>query len=157
MAVTGITNLPGGQASSEFPGALFATTTKFATQQTTWTGFSNAQSTQLTTPNNYALVDNLQYVKGSHTMTFCISIQWQQINNANPATFTGVLSLPYNANATANFNGNTLNTATSGYSYASFLLGAIGNNGSAAPSIGLQPVSELGGRSRPIAPYVEET
>ena len=155
----GITNLPAGQAGEEFPGASFGTTPAFGTAQQTWTGNGNSISTQLTTPNNYALVDNLQWLKGKHSFTFGITVQWQQINNANPATFTGVLDLTYNANDTANFaaNSNALTTGTasspSGYSYASYLLGAVGGS----PAIGLQPVSEEGGRYRPIAPYVEDS
>ncbi|HMF53509.1 MAG TPA: carboxypeptidase-like regulatory domain-containing protein, partial [Edaphobacter sp.] len=159
----GITNLPDGQAGQNFPAATFASTGLFGNAMQTWqaqagTVPSSATATQQTTPNNYALVDNLQWVKGSHTLTFGISIQWQQINNANPATFTGLLLLPYTANSTAQFQGSSLSPNTSGYSYASFLLGAVGNAPSgAAPSLGLQPVSELGGRYRPIAPYVGDT
>jgi hypothetical protein len=165
----GISNLPAGQASEEFPGATFATTPAYsgvaatsggpASVQTTWTGFSNAIATQLTIPNNFAIVDNLQWLKGRHAMTFGITIQWQEINNANPATFTGVLDLTYNANSTANFaaNSDSISTGTatapSGYSYASYLLGAVGGT----PTIGLQPVSELGGRYRPISPYFEDS
>jgi hypothetical protein len=159
----GITNLPDGQAGQNFPASTFASTALYGNPVQTWqaqagTTPSSATATQLTTPNNYALVDNLQWVKGSHTLTFGISIQWQQINNANPATYTGLLLLPYTANSTAQFQGSSLSPSTSGYSYASFLLGAVGNAPSgAAPSLGLQPVSELGGRYRPIAPYVGDT
>jgi hypothetical protein len=42
-------------------------------------------STQLTTPNNYTIVDNLQWLKGKHALTFGITYQWQEINNANPS------------------------------------------------------------------------
>ncbi len=149
----GITNLPPGQASQEFPGVSFATTTRFGTAQQTFTTNSNTTATQLTTPNNFTLLDNVQWVKGKHTMTYGITLQWQEINNANPATYTGILSLPFTAYDTAQFNGASLSTTASGYSYASFLLGAVGGT----PSIGLQPVSELGGRYRPIAPYAEDT
>jgi Carboxypeptidase regulatory-like domain/TonB dependent receptor len=165
----GITNLPAGQASEEFPGVTFATTPAYsgvaastggpASVQTTWTGYGNAVATQLTTPNNYTIVDNLQWLKGRHALTFGITIQWQEINNANPATFTGVLDLGYNANSTANFaaGSDSISTGTatapSGYSYASFLLGAVGGT----PSIGLQPVSEVGGRFRPVSPYFEDS
>lgn len=158
----GITNLPAGQSAVEFPGISFATTPFFGTAQQTFTGNSNAISTQITTPNNFTLVDNINFTKGRHTITAGIQAQWQEINNANPNSFTGILSLPFSAYSTANFatNSNALtlgNTASaSGYSYASFLLGAVGSGG-AAPSIGLQPVSELGGRYRPLAPYVEDT
>ena len=156
----GITNLPAGQAGQNFPAATFAATTKFGTPIQTWqaaqgTTPSSATATQLTTPNNFALVDNLQWVKGAHTLSFGITVQWQQINNANPATFTGLLLLPYTANSTANFGAgsNALNSAATGYSYASFILGAVGGQ----PSLGLQYVSEVGGRYRPIAPYVSDT
>lgn len=153
IANAGVTNLPGGQAGQEFPGVSFGTTAKFGTVQTTWTTNSNSTATQLTTPNNYTLLDNFQWTKGAHSITAGMTIQWQEINNANPATFTGVLSLPFNANDTANYTGGSLSTSTTGYSYASFLLGAVGGT----PSLGLQPVSEEGGRYLTIAPYVEDT
>lgn len=65
--------------------------------------------------------------KGKHSLTFGFTYQFLNLNNANPATYTGVLDLGYNANSTANFNANsaTLSTTT-GYGYASYLLGAVG-------------------------------
>jgi hypothetical protein len=121
-ATLGITNLPGGQANEEFPGALFQQTGGVTTSLTGWTQNSNAAATQLTTPNNFTIVDNLQWLKGKHAFTFGIQVQWQQINNANPATFTGVLSLPYNSFSTAAYapNSSQLNSS-SGYTYASYL------------------------------------
>jgi hypothetical protein len=155
----GIGNLPPGQAGQNFPAATFASNTKFGTPIQTWqatqgTTPGSASSTQQTTPNNFALVDNLQWVKGAHTLTFGITIQWQQINNSNPATYTGILNLPYTPNSTAQFKGNSngLDPTSTGYSYASFLLGAV-----SPISLGLQPVSEVGGRYRTIAPYVGDT
>ncbi len=153
----GITNLPAGQAGTEFPGAVFSATKQFGTVQQYWTGTtsapSNSVATQVTTPNNFALVDNLQWVKGAHSLTFGVIMQWQEINNANPATYTGIMSFTYNGNSTANFTGSAISNTNSGYSYADFLLGAVGGT----PSLGLQPVNEVGGRYRPIAPYVEDT
>ena len=161
----GITNLPLGQGGQEFPGAAFGTTAAYgaAAIQTGWTTNSNSISTQLTTPNNYAITDNVQWLRGKHSLTFGLTYQWQEINNANPATYSGVLDLTYNAFSTANFSGSALSTgsatAPSGYSYASFLLGAVGGStgGGGAPSIGLQPVSEEGGRYRTVSPYFEDT
>ena len=153
----GITNLPLGQAGEEFPGATFSTTTKFGTAQQYWTGTTTGPGasvqTQVTTPNNYAIVDNLQWVKGAHSMTFGTVVQWQQINNANPATYTGVLGFTYNANSTAQFVGSSISSTATGYSYASYLLGAVGGS----PSLGLNPVSEVGGRYFTVAPYAEDT
>lgn len=155
----GITNLPLGQAGQEFPGAQFGVTTTNGSYLTGWTMNSNSESTQITSPNNYALTDNVQWLKGKHTFTFGLVYQWQEINNANPATYTGILSLPYNAFSTANFNGSTL-SSSNGYAYASYLLGAVGgsvSNNTSAPQLGLQPVSELGGRYHPFAPYFEDS
>lgn len=161
----GITNLPGGQASEEFPEENFGTTPYFGSVQNNWTSYSGAVATQVTTPNNYALTDNVQWVKGKHSMTFGVAMQWEQINNANPATYTGVLQLPFNAYSTANFAAGSSSLSTggkgapgtatgpSGYSYASYLLGAVGGT----PGIGLQPVSEVGGRYRTFSPYFEDT
>jgi hypothetical protein len=175
----GMTNIPAGQGGQEFPGASFANTVGFGTALQTWTTNSSSTSTQLTTPNNYAYTDNLQWLKGKHALTFGLTYQFQEINNANPATYSGFLGFAYNALSTANYgatyaNGvvtgqsNTLSTGgsgaigapgttaatagPSGYSYASFLLGAIGGS----PSLGLQPVSEEGGRYKTIAPYAED-
>ncbi len=162
----GITNLPQGQAGQEFPGVAFGTTAAYGTAniQTTWTTNSNSASTQLTTPSNFALTDNVQWLKGKHSFTFGITYQWQEINNANPATYTGVLGLGFNAFSTANFSGTSLSTGTaaapSGYSYASFLLGAVAgstSNATSAPSLGLQPLSETGGRYHPVAPYFQDS
>lgn len=159
----GITNLPAGQAGEEFPGAQFASSPQSSSIQLTgWTQNSNAASTQLTTPNNYALTDNVEWLKGRHALTIGLTFQWQQINNANPATFTGVLSLPYTAYSTANFSGTSLNDSATGNSYASFLLGAVAGSATSSPlqpaafSLPLQPVSELGGRYKVISPYVQD-
>ncbi|MGA1982692.1 MAG: TonB-dependent receptor [Acidobacteriaceae bacterium] len=163
----GVTNLPAGQAGQEFFGASFGTTPAFGSGlvPTGWRGSAGSVSTQLTTPNNFTLVDNVQWVKGRHALTFGMTYQWQEINNANPATFTGGLDLGYTAYDTANFapgaNTLTLGSAAtssapavpSGYSYASFLLGAVGGT----PSLGLQYVSEEGGRYKPVSPYVMDS
>jgi len=149
----GITNLPAGQAAQEFPGASFSTNTAITPNMTTWTGNSNSVATQLTTPQTYTIVDNVQWLKGRHAITIGATYQFLNLNNANPATYTGVLDLAYNAITTANYNpsSSALSTA-SGYGYASFLLGAVGGS----PSIGLQPVSEIGSRYKTFSPYISD-
>jgi hypothetical protein len=181
-AAAGMTNIPQGQAGAEFPGATFTTTSGFATGTAGWTGGTNATSTQLTSPNNYAATNNMQWLKGKHSFTFGLTYQWQEINNANPATYTGVMAFAYNANSPAKYGysytagppaaptvlSNTIstggngtvgtlgttqaNSGPSGYAYASYLLGAVGGT----PSLGLQPLSETGGRYKTIAPYAED-
>ena len=110
------------------------------TAETVWNGSSGgAESTQTVVPSTYSLVDNFQWVKGKHTMTFGFSYQWEEVNSAIPIGYTSGLSLTYNSNSTANFTtGSDALSSTSGLSYASYLLGAVGGQ----PSIGLDPVSE---------------
>ncbi|MGD0683387.1 MAG: carboxypeptidase regulatory-like domain-containing protein [Terracidiphilus sp.] len=159
-AAAGITNLPQGQAGQEFPGAQFSTTAAFnaTSVPATWTSFGSSISTQLTTPNNYAFTDNLKWLKGRHSLTFGFTLEFQDDNNANPATYSSTLDLTYNAYSTAGFSAgsNSLTTGTaaapSGASYASYLLGAVGGS----PSLALQPLSETGGRFKPMAPYAED-
>lgn len=150
----GVTNLPGGQAGTEFPGVSFGTSKDASTAPVTWTTNSNSASTQLTIPNNYALVDNVQWVKGKHLFTFGLTYQFQGLNNANPATFTGVLSLPFNQSPTANFSSGSSNidTSTTGFGYASFLLGAVD-----PITLPLQNVATIYSRIKAIAPFAEDS
>jgi hypothetical protein len=163
----GVTNLPAGQAGQEFPGVAFGSvSTAFGgLAEQTWTGNGNSISTQLTTPNNYAVTDNVQWLKGKHALTMGLTFQWQEINNANPATFTGVLDFGFNPYSTSQFTtkaGSTtaLSDANTGFSYASFLLGAAGGSTSTDgtnQTLGLDYVSELAGRYKTISPYVRDS
>ena len=119
---------------------------------------SSATATQQTTPNNYALVDNLQWVKGSHTLDLwhLHPVAADQQRQSGNLYRTSLVALQRELHCTV--QGASLTAEHCGYAYASFLLGAVGNaTVGAAPSLGLQPVSELGGRYRPIAPYVGDT
>ncbi len=162
----GITNTPQGQGSREFPGATFGTTTAFGTAYTAWTSNGSATTTQQVNPNTYAILDNVQYVKGKHAFTFGATYMWEEINSAAPVGFSTELYLNYNAFSTANFAANSTALSTggattpSGYSFASYMLGAVAGsstNGTSAPSIGLFPLSETGGRYHPIAPYFRDS
>ena len=161
----GVTNLPAGQAGTEFPGVSFGTSKDATTGPATWTTNSNSASTQLTIPNNYSLVDNLQWLKDKHLITFGMTYQFEGLNNANPATFTGVLSLPFNQSPTAGFVtgatgcatgvqgcSNSIDTSATGYGYASFLLGAVD-----PINLPLQNVATIYSRIKTIAPFVEDS
>ena len=147
----GITNLPTGQASTEFPGATFGTTTAYSTAQTNWTSNGASGATQTTVPNTFTLLDNFLWVKGAHSLTFGVQAQWLEDNVASLLGPSGIYTIPYTANSTANFSGSGLSTSNSGYAYASYLLGAAGGSG-----ISIQTVSETGGRYHTWAPYVED-
>ena len=161
IGTMGVTNLPQGQAGQEFPGVSFSTSGATTVNPTTWTTNSNSASTQLTIPNNYALVNNLLWLKGKHQFTFGMQYQFEGLNNANPATYTGVLSLPFDQYATANYaaGSTTIDQKSTGYGYASFLLGAVGATGSGATgvSLPLQNVATIYSRIKAIAPYFEDT
>ncbi len=167
----GISNVPVGQASTEFPGASFGTTAGFGTAYTGWTSNGASTTTQQVNPNTYALLDNVQWVKGKHSLTFGFSYLWEEINSAIPVGYSTELYLAYNAYSTANFAANSSALSTggkgapgasngpSGYSFASYLLGAVGgsaSNDTSAPAFGLYPLSEVGGRYHPFAPYVSD-
>jgi hypothetical protein len=156
----GITNVINGGASTEFPAASFGSTGatgKFAgavgTPISAWGNSGAANSTQTVTPSTYSLVDNVLWVKGRHSFTFGFTYLWEQANSSAPVGYSGEIGLPFNSSSTANYTANTTQlSATSGLSYASFLLGAV-----SATSVGLQPVSELGGRYREASPYAEDS
>jgi len=167
IGAMGITNLPGGQAGISYPEMSFGNNTSNTTfgslAYSTWRASPGSNSTQLTTPNNYAVTDNVQWLKGKHALTMGLTFQWQEINNANPATLTGYAAMSYNPYSTSNYtgtSGNTLNDNTNGFSYASFLLGASGGSTStdnANYSQTLQYVSEEAGRYKTISPYVRDS
>ena len=66
----GVTNLPAVRRARSSPACPSEPPKSQAPAPATWTTNSNSASTQLTIPNNYALVDNLQWVKGKHVITF---------------------------------------------------------------------------------------
>jgi len=155
----GLTNLPPGQASTEFPASTFTSTGATGLTKTTiaMTGFANAAGsyvTQEVTPSTYSFVDNFQWTKGKHTLTFGFTYQWEQINTSAPVGPTSELNLPRTNYATANYNPNasTLSTST-GLSYASYLLGAVGGT----PSVGIANVTEVGGRYHTASPYAQDS
>jgi len=65
----GITGLPAGQASTEFPGSTFSG----SNNQTSW---QQPDVTATTVSNALTLVDNLQWVKGSTPLPPAFQIQW---------------------------------------------------------------------------------
>ena len=147
----GIQGLPTGQASGNFPATSFGTTTLFSSAQTIWTQGGATDASHTVVPNAYSLVDNLQWSKGKHNMTFGIQMQWLQDNVTTQSSPSGIYVQTTAGISTANYVGNTLNTNTGGYSYASFLLGAINTGATSVPLF-----NETGGRFRPVSPYFQD-
>ncbi len=83
-------------------------------------------------------------------MNFGGQIQWLENNSDTADGPSTPTSLGFSINDTANLNGTTY-AANTGYSYASFLLGAVGSS-----STTQQPFSIVGGRFRPVALYFQD-
>ena len=134
-----------GQAVTEFPTNIFGG----SNAQSEW-GEAGSGVIAPTVSETYTAVDNLLWVKGKHAMTFGIQLQWLEENASVYDGPTSSLTLNWSTNETAAVSG-TSYTGSTGYSYASFLLGAVDTT-----AVTLQPFSFLGGRYRPIAPYVAD-
>ncbi|MGC2299645.1 MAG: TonB-dependent receptor, partial [Acidobacteriaceae bacterium] len=140
---------PNGQAVTEFPTIQF----NGSNAPNTW-GFGSDGVTATTVSQTYTTLDNLMWLKGKHAMTFGFQMQRLEENASVYDGPTSALTISYNTPETASvvpsgssyaYGGNT------GYSYASFLLGAVNGTG-----ITLQPFSVLGGRFHTYAPYFQD-
>jgi hypothetical protein len=159
----GITNLPAGQASTEFPAVSFGTTTANPTAEATWTSNGASGATQTTVPNTFTLLDNFLWVKGQHSLTLGFQSQWLEDNVASQLGPSSIYQMAVTANSTAAIVAGTVapnsaftptgGTAVtgSGFAYASYLLGAMGQS-----SVALQAVAETGGRYHDWSPYVQD-
>ncbi len=147
----GITGLPAGQASGNFPGTSFGNSTRFSTVQTQWTENGAADATHNVVPNAFTLVDNFQWTKGKHNITLGVETQWLQDNTTSQSSPSGIFVQNFAATSTANYVGTTLNSTKTGYSYASFLLGAVNTSSTSVPLF-----TETGGRYHPWSPYVQD-
>lgn len=140
----GITNLPDGQASSEFPGVSFSGTNA----PTNW---AQPAITNKTTSHTYDIVDNVNYIAGKHSMNFGIQLQDLMENFSSFNGYSSPITYAFNPNDTANLNGSSFSTASGGFSYASFMLGAVNS-----ASTTLQPFSDIGERFHVVAPYFQD-
>jgi Carboxypeptidase regulatory-like domain/TonB dependent receptor len=142
----GINGLPPGQASEEMPTSIFGSST--SPQLTQW-GNGTSGNTSTSVSETYSMIDNLEWIKGKHAMTF--GFQYQRLeNNASSADGPSTaITLNWSTNDTASINGS--NYGSNGYTYASYMIGAVNSTGAT-----LQPFSVLGARYRPFAPYFQD-
>lgn len=142
----GFNGLPAdSQAVTEFPTSTFS-------GSNTQTGWGNGVpgTSKTTVDESYIATDNLLWVKGKHAATFGAQFQWLELNQSAQDGPTSALSLAWAVNETAKISG-TAFASNTGYSYASYLLGAV-----KSASVTVLPFSVLGGRYHPIAPYIED-
>jgi Carboxypeptidase regulatory-like domain len=139
----GIGNLPTGQASTTFPGASFSGGVDGPSGFSAPTGYHEAV-------NTYTLGDEFQWVRGRHSLTFGGTFQWLQFNQSVADSASKPVSFTFSNSSTAGYNNGAINTK-SGYSYASFLLGAVDST-----SLYVQNFSTLGARYKAFSPYVQD-
>ena len=145
----GLSGLPTGAASNAFPITTFAGTDA----PTQWAGTTPS----VTLAENYTLVDNLQWVKGKHTLTFGGQIAWMLYNVVNATGGSTDFTLATAVTETAGIVTSKPTapafaaTPGTGLSYASFLVGQI-DKGSFTNYL----QQEFGARFRPISPYVQD-
>jgi hypothetical protein len=141
-----------GQAVTEFPTSTFTG----SSSPTNW-GLGASGVTATTVTESYTGIDNFLWLKGKHAMTFGMQMQWLLENASNYDGPTSSLTLAWNSTETAAVGipaGKTSGSeyhSNSGYSYASYLLGAVNNT-----AITLQNFSTLGGRYNTLAPYFQD-
>src|SRR5262249_15619829 len=117
-------------------------------QLTQW-GNGASGNTSTSVSETYSMIDNLEWIKGKHAMTFGFQYQWLE-NNASTADGPSTsVTLNWSTNDTASINGSSY--GSNGYTYASYMLGAVNSTG-----VTLQPFSVLGARYRPFAPYFQD-
>lgn len=140
----GFSGLPAGQASDSFPKVTWGGNGSTFNQ---WAGYSANRNVA----SGYVLIDNLLWNIGKHNFVFGAQVAWMQYNYLNNSTGVNPLQLGFSSSETATFTSGTTLNSSSGYAYASFLLGASNSAGftlSAAP--------ETGARFRPISPYIQD-
>ena len=151
LSASGITGLPAGQASTNAANTAFGG----SNAQSAWVGNT---PTTTSVSETYTMLDNVSWIKGKHSMNMGGQYQWLQDNASTadgPSTPTpmnwgtnetaGITVAGTPASPSYNYTTNT------GYSYASFLIGAVGST-----SATLQPFGVLGGRFRPFAFYFQD-
>jgi len=145
----GIKGLPGTQAALSFPQVTFK-----GADEANW----GPQSSSTAVVDNYTMVDNMQLVKGKHSISFGGQYQWLGYNYSatgyTPSLMgSSPLALTANVGETALLNSSSSVTASTGYDYASFMLGAY-NAGSYTQYE--QQAQETGTRFHPFAIFLND-
>ncbi|MDR3412575.1 MAG: TonB-dependent receptor, partial [Formivibrio sp.] len=139
----GITGLPIGNSSDVFPEFDFGglhSPTGWASNNYSYSFMNNAP--------NFVYQDNLQWMKGKHSITVGGQFIAQQENTAEPNAFHG---FGFSNLATAGFDNSGSLISTSGHSYASFLLGLVNSSSAVDTS-----VQETGARYKNTAFYIQD-
>jgi Carboxypeptidase regulatory-like domain len=145
-AKLGLTGLPNGQLTDIFPMATF-------TGPNSPTGWAQGNTGFAEIPASEVIQDNLQWVKGRHSLTFGGQIIYQQENLVLPSQWNA--GMVFSNSETAGFitSGPSAGALdpTTGNAYASFLMGLVDNASFLDAS-----VQGTGGRWQNYALYVQD-
>jgi len=147
-AAIGITGLPAGQGSDQFPGNSFGTGTDAPT------AWSQPDITSKTVSHTFVIIDNLEWTHGKHAITAGIQLEDLMENVSTNNSYSSPITYTWSPNDTTNLllSGSTYSYASSaGFSYASYMLGAVDSS-----AVTLQPFSDIGDRYHPISPYLQD-
>ena len=140
----GFRGLPAGLANSAFPDVTF----NGPNVPISWAG-TNSHPT-IEGVNTFTLQNNVQWIRGRHSLTFGFQFQSLQDNFTNPTTGT-LAGFTFSNNETGAFSPTGSIVSTTGNAYASYLLGAV--DGSTVTQNG---VAETGGRYKDYAAYIQD-
>ena len=141
-AKAGLTGLPPGNASLQFPLINFSGPNAPINWATTGP-FNEAE-------NNFTFQDNIEWVRGRHAMTFGVQIQSLQ-DNRTPANTGSNATFSFANNETAGFSPTGSLVTTTGNAYASYLLGAVDS-----AAITYNSVVVFGARYRDYSAFVQD-
>ncbi len=114
----GLQGLPAGQADTAFPTVNFSG----PNSPIGWAGTNSIAFNDAS--NTFVLQDNLQWVHGTHAVTFGGEAEWLENNDVSPDNGSEVRFNMSN-NDTAGFASDGTLLTTTGNAYASYLLGAV--------------------------------
>jgi hypothetical protein len=141
----GLAGLPPGQASAAFPTINFSG----PNAPQSWAGTNSQAFDEVA--NTYVVQDNVQWVRGKHSLTVGGQYQWLQDNYTSPDDESDVTFNFANSETAGYSSTGTLLTST-GNAFASYLLGA---NDSA--SLVDNSVITTGARYKDFAVYAQDT
>ena len=150
---------PDGRPGKSFR-ELFGTTTLRHAHSKPGQAMATRSSTQLTTPNNYALDRQRAVAQGQARLDLRHDLPVAGDQQREPCDFTGVSSLAFNAYSHSQLLGNVAQRRSTGYSYASYLLGAVGGSTSNDTTALDRPATtsaNCGGRYKPIVALCQDS
>lgn len=120
MNKAGVKGLPSGEAASSFPEVAFSGPNSV----TGWRGTNSRAFTEAL--NTFTVQDNVQWNRGRHAVTLGFQFQRLQANELTNA-YGSLATWAFSNTQTEGFNASGTALTTTGNSYASFLMGAVGS------------------------------